>query len=893
MDPFTAIGTVASVSQLISLCVKTATAAREFYNAFTDAPDEIRRLGERLMMLRCVLDQIAEFGTSLCVESMDEILPVAHRSTILAALYNSILRWAALERSRASKALKVLNDVDRDLNTCLVIANSRLSLLNQVSLRQLQAAQAVTLPKLEASSVQIRDTIARIREVKEISLLVQKDVTAIRSTITNEGPQPSDSSQVQSVSRPGPKEYMYRPHGSIDFEQIKKAMSRRSVGIGGSQTNGFNPDRGTFMMRPATGSKFRLSSQTTSSKNTKHLKMKLRIWLDVFGCQVVDFDVHIGIRLRALLSPNLTFGIRVVNIRSNDSAIIKAFNAPLTPRELYLRVKSLMESGQAGINDVDSWGQSILLLAMNETNYELVEYLLDCGSDPNPPSASIYSDAPLHRALGWGMIEHARLLVRAGANLHAQNSPPLDTSISWFRTDHFIAGVEFLLGHDYWDWQIDTSKPATDSILTAATGSGSLEEIMRLLYQLQLVVTPKFPTIVRACGSERIEVVSLLMKLGADVNTPLRTRGTEEYPSCWAHRSPGIAHYLLSLEGDAGQLWCKFWQMCWLQYHKQCCQLPQFRFQELELLLLHMAIHATGDTAPHELIFASPPLGLVVPAMEFTYDSLFRAGVSPLTFSVIDIARLFAAHNDNCRPAPFWNSQYGVDYSVEQCTALLETSFPKKGPQLCSRSARGIIHRGCSCLVTADIDPDPDPYGNPHFAPCSHYLQSLGSSNRYEGPSTPGLDQGDQMGNVLDDPDSPHYAHILREYDDGRESIPFDNGTLFYENLSTEAGRRQMETYPMVRALCNALLLAGYCVDMDGEGDVWFDYDEMERYQDAREYQPEDDSVVANCPICQDFDKYGLGYIKRRAEVGEKFVDEWRSKHNGKEKATNKFGFRL
>lgn len=142
---------------------------------------------------------------------------------------------------------------------------------------------------------------------------------------------------------------------------------------------------------------------------------------------------------------------------------------------------------------------------------------------------------------------------------------------------------------------------------------------------------------------------------------------------------------------------------------------------------------------------------------------------------------------------------------------------------------------------------------------------------------------------MYDSPNYPTDLSIIQPeiFHDGREDIPFDDTTLFYSTISTEDGRNQLSKQPMARALCNALQLAGYRADMDDDGDIWFENDNGDRYYDAREHQPgpnEDDGVVANCPICKNPDKYGLGYILRRAKAGEAFVEkvrELRKKRKG------------
>lgn len=111
------------------------------------------------------------------------------------------------------------------------------------------------------------------------------------------------------------------------------------------------------------------------------------------------------------------------------------------------------------------------------------------------------------------------------------------------------------------------------------------------------------------------------------------------------------------------------------------------------------------------------------------------------------------------------------------------------------------------------------------------------------------------------------------------EEQPFKHTTLFYENMSTVEGRRQLARFPFVRLLVNSLQLAGYRADLDDEGDVWYEDDDGDQYFEAREYQPDegvDDGLVANCPICQDPEKYGLGHVFAEAERARDVLWEYR-----------------
>ncbi|KAF4853393.1 hypothetical protein CGCSCA4_v002216 [Colletotrichum siamense] len=92
----------------------------------------------------------------------------------------------------------------------------------------------------------------------------------------------------------------------------------------------------------------------------------------------------------------------------------------------------------------------------------------------------------------------------------------------------------------------------------------------------------------------------------------------------------------------------------------------------------------------------------------------------------------------------------------------------------------------------------------------------------------------------------------------------FRNATAFYRHTATLQGQKQLSRWPMVRALCDGLQHAGYRVEMDDDGDLWYDCDDGDRYFDAWETQPaeeRDDWLVDVCPICQNFDEYGLGHV--------------------------------
>ncbi|KAM5380812.1 hypothetical protein ACJZ2D_003336 [Fusarium nematophilum] len=75
------------------------------------------------------------------------------------------------------------------------------------------------------------------------------------------------------------------------------------------------------------------------------------------------------------------------------------------------------------------------------------------------------------------------------------------------------------------------------------------------------------------------------------------------------------------------------------------------------------------------------------------------------------------------------------------------------------------------------------------------------------------------------------------EYEDSEDATPrapedeaFYAHDLFFDTVSSRAGRRQLVRFPFVRLLVNALQLAGYRAEMDDEGDVWYGDEDGDQY---------------------------------------------------------------
>lgn len=157
----------------------------------------------------------------------------------------------------------------------------------------------------------------------------------------------------------------------------------------------------------------------------------------------------------------------------------------------------------------------------------------------------------------------------------------------------------------------------------------------------------------------------------------------------------------------------------------------------------------------------------------------------------------------------------------------------------------------------------------------SSQTSSIENTTVSDGNGKHSKDSGDKE--ILDD-----IGHLQ---DVDQNDTFFKEQTQFYHHISSSSGRRKLSRFPMALALCDALQFAGYRAEMDDDGDIWYETDDGGRYFDAQENRQEgdrDDSATEFCPICQDFERYGLGRILREAEEAKRELREYREKVNTK-----------
>ncbi|KAK4203493.1 hypothetical protein QBC40DRAFT_317318 [Triangularia verruculosa] len=589
-----------------------------------------------------------------------------------------------------------------------------------------------------------------------------------------------------------------------------------------------------------------------------------RVWLYLFGPRVVEFEFGLFAHVKSSLSPMVSFGIKIRNSRPMDSMVFQACSYGDLKR-----VRLLLESGDAGINDIcEDSGMTLVHLIRRPT---------------------------------YGLPSCARLLLRAGAEFYTEPTKTRPSSMPILpltQPEGFRSGLEILQAEGLVVPRRGPTAPSESlmgNLLSSAISAGRLQDIMTIIDSFE-DPSPHLKDLLHRSTFHRgrIEVVALLMKLGLhpDWHDPRRDDVEimhRPIMSATENSSSGLApiHYYLFRGACPGpfngiyyvDLSPSFPVSAWQILFKRFVMFPSHtrRFQELEGILLHLLLHECSDLPYRELI-----------AMNFRGPSKRCHQIVRITCEVADAARIWSVHD-------------GPE-SLRSLITVLETDLLLQH-RLATRPMVDWSSEGVIETPARRWDPSEDniKYPERYYQYLDGYEGILcekrwdSSKGQYynfrKDLGLPPLDGPPGICTGADYPhstrkSSPHYQQFFRMEDDGRREIPFDRTTLFYENISTEDGRRQMKQFPIVRALCNALQLAGYRVEMGRhDGEIWFEDDDGDPYHDAMEFQPApgvDDGVVANCPICRDPQKYGLDYILERAKVGEDFLDEWRDKQRRK-----------
>ena len=245
------------------------------------------------------------------------------------------------------------------------------------------------------------------------------------------------------------------------------------------------------------------------------------------------------------------------------------------------------------INARDNEGFTLLHRAAQKGRDELVQYLLDQGSDIHAQTEDV-KDTALHWASHNGYVGTARLLLNRGAKLEGTNKwswTPLHTAAGKGQTEI----IHLLLAYGA---NVHAKTDDEETPLHWASNKGSLNAVQLLLSHGARVdeATQEKETVLHLAVSENnIEISRLLLNQGAKVNAQTKEGNT---PLHWAshHGYVDTAELLLACHATLHALN----KEQWTPLHYASCQ---GNTDMVQLLLDHGAnVHAqttTGDTPLH------------------------------------------------------------------------------------------------------------------------------------------------------------------------------------------------------------------------------------------------------------------------------------------------------
>lgn len=476
-----------------------------------------------------------------------------------------------------------------------------------------------------------------------------------------------------------------------------------------------------------------------------------------------------------------------------------------------------------------------------------------------------------------GLVDVVSLFLHHGAEMDSFTQNPA-SYLGYQQLGHFKWKINLLRSIGFSDWNpLDESS----NLLIGAIQTNDLEE---LLFGLEIVKMDPAMQVTggRALGAavsfNNVSFAGILTAAGAPFF--FNYGATEDVWGCPLVRglrensSYEMGHWLLfsgadtrHLDFHSGTAWYSFWEGAAARHRNM-----SVHFMQMEGILSHLLFHGSD---PHDTFISSNIPNTLVPVW---YGKPWYHYVGQI--KAPEVARLCAYES---AALPAW-TEHRPDSPSNDWKEAYEKNETQRTPAfLASWTSSGVIswpddgsedERGAdkSNLDTEALRPFKtgsleDTNGN---KPPDQFDNISTNDHKY---SSEHVSSEDAV-YIDDDPD----RWILRfpEYWD-----TFEQTTLFYDTIATPEGCRQLSRFPLVRLLVNALQLAGYSAEMDDDGDIWYDDEDGDQYVDAREFQPDegaDDGFVANCPICQNPEKYGLGYVVDEGERGKQLQREYREK---------------
>ncbi|KAI1781525.1 hypothetical protein F4818DRAFT_399233 [Hypoxylon cercidicola] len=907
-----AIGTASALAHLLGLSIKTSKAAKSLVQSFLNAPEELVQLATKLDQLRSRIEQLHRLAEELPVSDSLVLLPPEHQTILSSGLQSNLealqairslcytrsgtsqtvqarLRWATLDKKRTDQILGRVVKAESQLNIVLSILGIRLASLNHMSLQALGAShtllQAELRESIEAVKVSIHTEIQNAIESTTQSLPKQPETVEIISDEKAQSNRSGDGLGTHLTAQRESQDIVnetnkgqLRPANQDKFDHNRQTKrSRLDIGSFSSPDLEHEVDPGMRLIEhhmrrshwyysrkygalceSPISDKHRVGTMLTVQSKRAHRKFRfvLEIGFNMFCQQVLKFELNLQQAARYWIGmPKFDCSVTLFNVRPRDASIFQACQK----RDLS-RVRYLLESGQASIYDSDDEFGGLLEHVLHGHDrspwsifepsihklQQVVEHLLDQGCDPSIFYGTITPERlpALLFAFDKGYSSTVSAMLSRGADIVSFG--PILAGLFRSVNAGFKWKVQLLRAMGYSDWkaELPTGSLISSSVLHGACEACDFDELLFALEIAQIDPNSRgsgwdTPLVRAAYFGRFLKGVVVLVECGAEVHSSNILGNSALVQSLLSGPRLGdwwlsdTTHYLL-LQGANPHWETPYFQTIWHHFWKGSYG-SRLSFIRLEGCLAHLLLHGSD---PFQLFLESDHESKDFP------HYFFQWYISKLYLRASEIGRS-------------WSYRVKREYpdfsSWEEWISNFELGEETRTPQVdICWSPEGLIHKTSRENLQHALRREAGEHG----------ILTDADNMEDEGEYV----MEDNTDDEMDDED---------EYD-----TFFQNQTQFHRHISSPEGRRLLSRYPVVLALCDALQFAGYRAEIDDDGDIWYEAGDGDRYFDAREEQGEerDDRPTDFCPICQDFERYGLGHILREAEEAKRELREYREK---------------
>ncbi|KAI4865861.1 hypothetical protein F4820DRAFT_457939 [Hypoxylon rubiginosum] len=808
------IGTASALAHLLELSIKASKAAKSLVQSFLNAPEELVQLATKLDHLRSRIEQLHRLEEELPVSNSLVLLPPEHQTILSSGLQTNLDALQAI-RSLCYTRSGASQTVQARLRWATLDKKRTDQILGRVAKAESQLNTVLVILGIRLTSLNHMSLQALSASHTLLQAELRESIEAVKLSIQTEIRSKQSKLDIGSLLSPN-LAHEVEPATRLTEHHMRRSLWYYSLTYGG-------------LREPSIGDKHK--------RTRRKLRFVVEIGFNIFCQQVLQFELNLQQAARHWIGmPRFDCSVTLFNVRPQDASIFRACQG-----QDLSRIQYLLKSGQASIYDSNDEIGGLL---------EVIEHLLDLGCNPNMFYGTITEKRlpAILFAFDRGYSSTVSAMLSRGADIISFG--PILAGLLQKLNAGFKWKVQLLRSVGYSDWKVELPNASrlSNTLLHGACEDRNFQEVLFALEIAQIDPNSegehrRTPLGHAASWGRFLKGVVVLVESGAEVNPNIASRnGTPLVQSLGRIDQRGFwrgywlndtTHYLLlqgaspHLRYEAGKnAWQLIWNLPWYGIGRWPRRLS---FISLEGGLAHLLLHGSDPFR----VFLDPAFLNQRSGLRNTTHDTYDRYASKLNLRALETGRSWSYGPVRWRKnAKEWLSKF------EHCE---ETRKPRLD---ISWSPRGMIYQNRWA-------------GDPQYAQGAEAV----------GDGTPS-DVDHSGGGSGDDTE-----------DEDEHTTFFQHQTQFYHHISSPEGQRLLSRFPVVLALCDALQFAGYRAEMDDDGDIWYEAGDGDRYFDAREEQEEgDDRPTDFCPICQDFDKHGLGHILREAEEAKRELREYREK---------------